>query len=46
MDQEIFRAAAERPVVVVVVSRFGSYALILTGGAVLDPVPLGQSCAP
>ena len=33
-------AAAEGPVVVVTVSRFGSHALILTGGGVLDPVPL------
>jgi tetratricopeptide (TPR) repeat protein len=37
---ELLAAAAEGPVVVVAVSRFGSYALILTGGAVLDPVPL------
>jgi tetratricopeptide (TPR) repeat protein len=33
-------AAADEPVVVVIVSRFGSHALILTGGGVLDPVPL------
>ena len=37
---ELLAAAAEGPVVVVTVSRFGSYALILTGGGVLDPVPL------
>jgi tetratricopeptide (TPR) repeat protein len=33
-------AAADGPVVVVNVSRFGSHALILTGSGVLDPVPL------
>ena len=37
---ELLAAAAEGPVVVVTVSRFGSHALILTGGGVLDPVPL------
>ena len=37
---ELLAAAAEGPVVVVTVSRFGSYALILTSGGVLDPVPL------
>ena len=37
---ELLAAAAEGPVVVVTVSRFGSYALILTGSGVLDPVPL------
>jgi hypothetical protein len=37
---ELLAAAAEEPVVIVTVSRFGSYALILTGGGVLDPVPL------
>ena len=37
---ELLAAAAEGPVVVVTVSRFGSYALILTVGGVLDPVPL------
>ena len=37
---ELLAAAAEGPVVVITVSGFGSYALILTGGGVLDPVPL------
>jgi len=37
---ELLAAAAEGPVVVVAVSWFGSHALILTGGGVLDPVPL------
>ena len=37
---ELLAAAAEEPVVIVTVSRFGSYALILTGGGALDPVPL------
>ncbi|MGH3195967.1 MAG: CHAT domain-containing protein [Streptosporangiaceae bacterium] len=37
---ELLAAAAEGPVVAVTVSRFGSYALILTDGGVLDPVPL------
>ena len=37
---ELLAAAAEGPVVVVTVSRFGSHALILAGGGVLDPVPL------
>jgi len=37
---ELLAAAAEGPVVVVTVSRFGSYALILADGGVLDPVPL------
>jgi CHAT domain/Tetratricopeptide repeat len=39
---ELLAAAAEEPVVAVTVSRFGSYALILTGGTVLDPVPLTE----
>ena len=37
---ELLAAAAAGPVVVVTVSRFGSYALILADGALLDPVPL------
>jgi tetratricopeptide (TPR) repeat protein len=37
---ELLRAASAGPVVVVTVSRFGSYALILADGGVLDPVPL------
>jgi tetratricopeptide (TPR) repeat protein len=37
---ELLAAAAKGPVVVVTVSRFGSYALILTDSGVLDPVPL------
>ena len=37
---ELLAAAAEGPVVVVTVSRFGSYALILTDSGVLDPVLL------
>jgi tetratricopeptide (TPR) repeat protein len=37
---ELLVAAVEGPVVVVAVSRFGSYALILSGSDVLDPVPL------
>ena len=37
---ELAAAAAEGPVVVVNVSRFGSHALILTGSGVLEPVPL------
>jgi tetratricopeptide (TPR) repeat protein len=37
---ELLAIAAEEPVVTVTVSRFGSYALILTGGGVLEPVPL------
>ena len=37
---ELLAAAAEGPVVVVTVSRFGSHAVILAGGGVLDPVPL------
>ena len=37
---ELLAAAAEGSVVVVTVSRFGSYALILAGDGVLDPVPL------
>jgi tetratricopeptide (TPR) repeat protein len=37
---ELLAATAEGPVVVVTVSRFGSYALILTDSGVLDPVPL------
>ena len=37
---ELQAAAAEGPVVIVTVSEFGSYALIVTGGGVLDPVPL------
>ena len=37
---ELRAAAAEGPLVVVTVSQFGSYALILTGGGLLDPVSL------
>jgi predicted metal-dependent phosphoesterase TrpH len=37
---ELLAAAAEGPVVVVTVSRFGSHALTLTGDGVQDPVPL------
>jgi len=37
---ELLAAAAEGPVVAVTVSQFGSYALILADGGVLDPVPL------
>ncbi len=37
---ELLPAAAEGPVVVVTVSRFGSYALILTSSGVLTPLPL------
>jgi hypothetical protein len=37
---ELLAAAAEGPVVAITVSRFGSHALILTSGGVLDPVPL------
>jgi hypothetical protein len=37
---ELLAAAAEGPVVVVTVSRFGSYALILTESGALDPLPL------
>ena len=37
---ELLAAAAGGPVVVVTVSGFGSYALILTAGGVLDPMPL------
>ena len=37
---ELLAATADGPVVVVAVSQFGSHALILTGGGVLDPVPL------
>ena len=37
---ELLAAAAGGPVVIVTVSGFGSHALILTGGGVLDPVPL------
>jgi hypothetical protein len=37
---DLLAAAAEGPVVVVAVSQFGAYALILTDGGVLDPVPL------
>ena len=37
---ELLAAAAEGPAVVVTVSGFGSHALILTGGGMLDPVPL------
>jgi tetratricopeptide (TPR) repeat protein len=38
--RELLAAAAQGPVVVVTVSRFGSHALILTSGGVLNPVPL------
>ncbi|WP_347177105.1 CHAT domain-containing protein [Parafrankia sp. EAN1pec] len=38
--QDLTAAAASGPVVVVNVSRFGSHALILTTGGVLEPVPL------
>jgi hypothetical protein len=37
---ELLEVAAQGSVVAVIVSRFGSYALILTGCGVLDPVPL------
>ena len=37
---ELLAAAVAGPVVVVTVSRFGSHALIVTGGGVLDAVPL------
>jgi hypothetical protein len=37
---ELLAAATDGPVVVVTVSGFGSHALILTGGGVLNPVPL------
>ena len=37
---DLLAAAADGPVVIVNVSRFGSHALILTGGGVLEPVPL------
>jgi hypothetical protein len=37
---ELAAAAGGGPVVIVNVSRFGSHALILTSGGVLDPVPL------
>ncbi|MGD0603235.1 MAG: hypothetical protein ABSA53_06505 [Streptosporangiaceae bacterium] len=37
---ELLAAAVQGPVVVVTVSQFGSYALALTSGGVLDPVPL------
>jgi protein involved in temperature-dependent protein secretion len=37
---ELLAAAAQGPLVVVTVSRFGSYALVLADGGVLDPVPL------
>ena len=37
---ELLEAAGQGPVVVVAVSWFGSHALILTSGGVLDPVPL------
>ena len=38
--RELAAAAADGPVVVVNVSRFGSHALILTSSGVLEPVPL------
>jgi hypothetical protein len=37
---ELLAAAAEGPVAAIAVSRFGSHALILTSGGVLDPVAL------
>jgi tetratricopeptide (TPR) repeat protein len=40
--RDLRAAAAGGPVVIVTVSEFGSYALILTGEKVLEPVPLGE----
>jgi tetratricopeptide (TPR) repeat protein len=37
---DLLAAAVEGPVVVVTVSQFGAYALVLTDGGVLNPVPL------